>query len=108
MEGNIRRALKWLDAGGPLCKNERMQHKTVKMYTLSTCSHCRAAKKLMSDLGVRYDYVDVDLLSGSGRTAALEEVRKLNPLCSFPTIVIGDTVIVGNREDKIREALDIA
>jgi glutaredoxin-like protein NrdH len=85
-----------------------MQKKTVKMYTLSTCSHCRAAKKLMSDLGVRYDYVDVDLLSGSERAAALEEVRKLNPLCSFPTILIGDTVIVGNQEDKIREALDLA
>ena len=84
-----------------------MKHKTVKMYTLSTCSHCRAAKKLMSALGVPYDYVDVDLLSGSARTATLDEVRKLNPLCSFPTILIGDTVIVGNQEDKIREALDI-
>ena len=107
MEGNIRPALKWLDAEGLVCKNDHMQQKTVKMYTLSTCSHCRAAKKLMSGLGVHYDYVDVDLLSGSARTAALEEVRKLNPLCSFPTIVIGDTVIVGSREDKIREALDI-
>ncbi len=85
-----------------------MQQKTVKIYTLSTCSHCKAAKKLMSELGVRYDFVDIDLLSGTERAAALEEVRKLNPLCSFPTILIGDTVIVGNREDKIREALDIA
>ncbi len=84
-----------------------MQKKTVKLYTLSTCSHCRAAKKLMGALGVQYDYVDVDLLSGSARAAALEEVRKLNPLCSFPTILIGDTVVVGNREDKIREALDL-
>ena len=107
MERNIRRAQKWLDAGGHPCENDRMQHKTVKMYTLSTCSHCRAAKKLMSELGVRYDFVDVDLLSGSARAAALEEVKKLNPLCSFPTIVIGDTVIVGNREDKIKEALEI-
>jgi glutaredoxin len=96
-----------LDAEGLVCENERMQKKTVKMYTLSTCSHCRAAKQLMSGLGVHYDYVDVDLLSGSARAAVLEEVRKLNPLCSFPTILIGDTVIVGNREDKIREALDL-
>jgi hypothetical protein len=28
-------------------------------------------------------------------------------MCSFPTIVIGDTVIVGNREDKIKEALGL-
>jgi glutaredoxin-like protein NrdH len=95
------------DPGRKQGRKMGMQHRSVKMYTLSTCSHCRAAKKLMSDLGIRYEYVDVDLLSGSERTAALEEVRKLNPLCSFPTILIGDTVIVGNREDKIREALDI-
>ncbi len=84
-----------------------MQHKPVKMYTLSTCSHCRAAKTLMSSLGVKYDYVDVDLLEGSARAAVLEEVKKYNPLCSFPTILIGDTVIVGNREDKIKEALGV-
>jgi glutaredoxin-like protein NrdH len=106
-ERNIRPLSKWLDAGGLVCDNARMQKKTVKMYTLSTCSHCRAAKKLMSALGVQYDYVDVDLLTGSARTAVLEEVRKLNPLCSFPTILIGETVIVGNQEDKIREALGI-
>jgi glutaredoxin-like protein NrdH len=127
MEENIGPSPKWLDAGGLVCENplvrsrcggapaprrksERvmiMEQKKVKMYTLSTCSHCRAAKKLMSALGVQFDYVDVDLLSGSARTAALEEVRRINPLCSFPTIIIGDTVIVGNQEDKIREALDI-
>lgn len=119
---------KWLDAGERPCDNERaqmrfarvsapvrkqgkgkvVQQKTVKMYTLSTCSHCRAAKDLMKSLGVPYEYVDVDLLSGAARGAALDEVRKLNPLCSFPTIIIGETVIVGNREDKIRKALGIA
>jgi len=107
MEENIRAAPNWLDAGKLVCENARMREKTVKMYTLSTCSHCRAAKQFMSSLGVRYDYVDVDLLSGAARATALEEVRKLNPLCSFPTILIGDTVVVGNREDKIREALGI-
>ena len=84
-----------------------VQDKKVKMYTLSTCSHCRAAKKLMGDLGVLFEYVDVDLLSGSARAAAMDEVRRFNPACSFPTIIIGDAIIVGNREDKIREALGL-
>ncbi|MGD1048060.1 MAG: glutaredoxin family protein [Candidatus Krumholzibacteriaceae bacterium] len=84
-----------------------MPEKKVKMYTLSTCSHCRAAKKLMSDLGVQYEYVDVDLLSGRARAAVIDEVKKFNPACSFPTIIIGDAVIVGDREDKIREALGL-
>jgi glutaredoxin-like protein NrdH len=84
-----------------------VQDKRVKMYTLSTCSHCRAAKKLLGDLGVRYEFVDVDLLSGNERAAMIEEVKRHNPACSFPTIIIGDTVIVGNREDRIKEALGL-
>ncbi len=82
-----------------------MQHKRVKLYTLSTCSHCRAAKKLLNDLGVEYEYTDVDLVPKPERDAVLAEVRALNPAVSFPTIVIDGTVIVGNREDKIKEAL---
>jgi len=88
-------------------REKDVQEKKVKMYTLSTCSHCRAAKKLMGDLGVQFEYIDVDLLSGSERAAIIEEVKRFNPACSFPTIIIGDTVIVGNREDKIREALGL-
>ena len=85
-----------------------VQQEKVKMYTLSTCSHCRAAKRLMNDLGVQYEFVDVDLLSGSARVAIMEEVKRYNPACSFPTIIIGETVIVGNREDKIRKALGLS
>ena len=77
----------------------------VKMYTLSTCSHCKATKKLLDDCRVKYEFTDVDLLEGEERTAILEDVRKLNPRCSFPTIIIGDKVIVGYKEDEIKEAL---
>ena len=83
------------------------QEKNVKMYTLSTCSHCKATKRLMNDLRVEYDYTDVDLLEGKEREAVLDEVRKINPRCSFPTIVIGDEVIVGYKEPEIKEALGI-
>ena len=79
----------------------------VKMYTLSTCSHCKATKRFMDECKVKYEFTDVDLLEGEERAAILEDVRKLNPKCSFPTIIIGDTVIVGFKEDKIREALGL-
>jgi glutaredoxin-like protein NrdH len=81
--------------------------KPVKMYTLSTCSHCKAAKKFMSDHGVVHQCTDVDLLSGEARKAMIEEVKKYNPSCSFPTILIGERVIVGFNEKAIREALGI-
>ena len=77
----------------------------VKMYTLSTCSHCKAAKQFMKELGVEYDFTDVDLLEGEERQRVVAEVRKVNPRLSFPTIVIGEKVIVGNNPDEIRKAL---
>ena len=79
----------------------------VKMYTLSTCSHCKATKKLLDDCQVKYEFTDVDLLEGEERTTILEDVRTLNPRCSFPTIIIGDKVIVGYKEDEIKEALGL-
>ncbi len=79
----------------------------VKLYSLSTCSHCKATRKLLDDCTVRYEATDVDLLSGQERAAVLEEVRKLNPQCSFPTIIIGDQVIVGFKEAEIRKALGL-
>jgi glutaredoxin len=82
-----------------------MAHPPVKMYTLSTCRHCKAAKQLLRDCGVAFEYTDVDLLDGAEREAALAEVRRHNPECSFPTILIGDEVIVGNDEAAIRRAL---
>ena len=79
----------------------------VKMYTLSTCGHCRAIKKFLDECSVKYEFKDVDLLSGEERQSIVEEVKKLNKECSFPTIVIGDRVIVGYKEKEIREALGL-
>ena len=79
----------------------------VKLYTLSTCSHCRATKEFLNDCSVKYEFEDVDLLEGEERKAILEDVRKWNPKCSFPTIVIGDKVIAGFKENEIKEALGI-
>ncbi len=84
-----------------------MQEQRIKVYTLSTCGHCRAAKKLLDDCSVAYEFTDVDLLTGEERAAVLEDVRRLNPRCSFPTIIIGETVIVGYNEDEIKAALGL-
>lgn len=79
----------------------------VKMYTLSTCSHCKATKKFMQDNKIKFDFIDVDLLQGEERQNILEEVMRYNPSRSFPTILIGDRIIIGFKEDDIREALGI-
>jgi len=84
-----------------------MSDNPVKIFSLSTCSHCKSTKKFLSDCTVLYDFVDVDLLEGEERKAILEDVKKFNPKCSFPTIIIGDKVIVGFKENEIREALGL-
>ena len=84
-----------------------MATKPVKVYSLSTCSHCKATKKFLAECTVKYDFVDVDTLDGEERAAIVEDVKKLNPKCSFPTIIIGEKVIVGYKEDEIKEALGL-
>jgi glutaredoxin len=79
----------------------------VKLYTLSTCTHCKATKTLLNECAVKYEFTDVDLLTGEERHAIIEEVRKINEDCSFPTIIIGDKVIIGHKEKEIREALGL-
>ena len=79
----------------------------IKLYTLSTCSHCMRTKRFFKENGIDTETVDVDLLTGEERERIMDEVRKLNPDCSFPTICIDDNVIVGFNEDKLRKALGI-
>ncbi len=81
--------------------------KSVKMYTLSTCSHCKSTKKFFDQCAVKYESIDVDLLDEKERIAILEDIKKWNPQCSFPTIIIGDRVIIGYREAEIKEALEL-
>ncbi len=84
-----------------------MDQPKVFVYALSTCGHCRNAKRLLDSKNVEYDSVDVDLLPRDEMKKTLEEVRKVNPQAAFPTIVIGDKVIVGYRELDILEALGL-
>jgi len=79
----------------------------IKLYTLSTCSHCIRTKRFFKDNGIDMEFIDVDLLTSAERESVMDEVRKLNPDCSFPTICIGDIIIVGFNEEKLKEALNI-
>ena len=84
-----------------------MVSKKIALYALSTCSHCKSTKKLLSKCNVEYDYIQVDDYEGDERKAILADIKELNPRCSFPTIKINDIVITGYREKEIKEALGI-
>jgi glutaredoxin len=74
------------------------------MFTLSTCGWCMKTKRLLSDLGVEYFYIDVDLVEDKNADEVIKEFSKWNPHQSFPTIIINNKKsIIGFQEDKIRE-----
>ena len=79
----------------------------VKLYALSTCIWCGKTKKLLKDLDVAYDCVDVDLQDYDDQQDILKEVRKFNPGGGFPTMVIDNKdCIVGFDEQKIRDRFE--
>jgi len=78
---------------------------TITIYTLSTCSHCAHAKEYLEEHEIPYEGINVDFKSGDERNQVMDTVRKLNPAITFPTIVIGEKVIVGFRREEIEAAL---
>jgi glutaredoxin-like protein NrdH len=76
-------------------KIEEYMQRPVKIYTLSTCSHCKATNKVLDKCAVAYEFTDVDLLSGRELTMILEDGKNFNPLCTFPAVIIGDRVVIG-------------
>ena len=78
-----------------------------KLYSLSTCSHCKACKRFLGECGIEYEFTDVDMLSEEDRKPILDEIKQLTSKCAFPTLIIGEKVIVGFKEQEIREALGL-
>jgi arsenate reductase-like glutaredoxin family protein len=77
----------------------------IKLYALSTCGHCRQAKDYFEQHGIAYDCIHVDWLYGPERNDVLHLLSKyaMNP--AFPTIVIGEKVVVGFRPEEIEAIL---
>jgi len=79
----------------------------IKLYALTTCIHCKDTKEFLDKCGVDYDCVNVDKLEGDERRQMIEEIKKANPGCAFPMLMIGSKVIIGFRRDEIKEALNL-
>jgi len=80
----------------------------ILLYALSTCIWCKMTKEFLDKLGVEYSFVYVDLLEGKDKDKSTEDIKKWNPMCSFPTMVINDKkCIVGFKEKEIKEALGL-
>ncbi|MBN1234136.1 MAG: glutaredoxin family protein [Candidatus Coatesbacteria bacterium] len=79
----------------------------VFIYALSTCIWCKKTKNLLHELGVKYSYVDVDLVEGDEQDKVYDDMKKFSPDFSFPTVVIDKSkCIIGYKENDIKSILE--
>ncbi|MDR0617897.1 MAG: glutaredoxin family protein [Endomicrobium sp.] len=79
---------------------------SVFLYTLSTCVWCKKTKQFLLDSGVKYSYIDVDLLEGAQQDKVMSEISAVNPKGGFPTIVIDKTkTIIGYQPESIKKTI---
>jgi glutaredoxin len=77
---------------------------SIVIYALSTCGWCKKTKHLLQELGLAYDYVDVDMVEGEESREVDAMVTRWNPRKSFPTVIVdNERCIVGFNEDEIRK-----
>jgi glutaredoxin len=77
----------------------------VILYSLTTCGHCKTLRHYLDDREVAYRVIYVDMLFGEERNRVRRRLRSLNPAFTFPTIVVGDAVVAGFKEEAISSAL---
>ena len=84
-----------------------MKTQDIKLYALSTCVYCNKIKKMLDDLAIEFECILADELDDQGRENAIEDLKKINPRCSFPTLVIKNHVITGYKAQEIKEKLGV-
>ncbi len=78
------------------------------MYAISTCNWCRMTKQFLRDLGVEYEYVDVDLASKGDQELIKQHIQRHGGDLRYPTIIIDDKILItGFRKEQIKEALGL-
>ena len=78
---------------------------SITLYALQTCSHCKSVKKLLQERQVQFQTVYVDMLVGDERNDTMRQLKRINPSVSFPTLLVGEKVIVGLKKKEIETAL---
>ena len=84
-----------------------MNQRKVTLYSLSTCVYCQAIEKMLNDLKVPHTCIQADELPADQQDAVMAELAKVNPRCSFPTVVIGDQVVTGYKAQEVKDVLGI-
>jgi len=83
------------------------KHKVI-VYALSTCAWCKMTKKFLSDSGVEYEFVDVDLASAQDNERIRDDIVKKGGEPSYPTTIVDNKIVIlGFRKDLLQKALEL-
>ena len=97
-----------MDSENYINKVEGKKIKEILLFTLSTCIWCKKTKEYLKKLGIAYNYIDIDQLDDKIKNKVIKKLKKWNPSCSYPTIIIDNKdCITGYNPDKIREKIDL-
>ena len=81
----------------------------VRLFTMSTCAWCDKMKELLSENGVKYHYIDLDLVDEEERDGTVEYLDSIYPKWGFPCLLFDEKVLIlGYREGDIRETLGLS
>ncbi len=75
-------------------------NKTVTIYSTPVCHFCHAAKDFFTENNVTYTEHDV-----AADAAKRQEMIEMTGQMGVPVIRIGDDVVIGYDEDKLKELL---
>ncbi|MBN1347989.1 glutaredoxin family protein [candidate division KSB1 bacterium] len=77
------------------------------LFALSTCPRCRRMKEFLKMNKIHAKIIDYDLLSREDKREHLIFLQPINPRLSFPTLIVGDLVVIGEDYDGVKEVLNL-
>lgn len=78
------------------------------LMAISTCPRCDRMKKFLRSNGVsNVVVVDVDLLDKEQKRSHLRFLQPMNPGLSFPSLIVGDLVVIGEDYAGVKEVLGL-
>lgn len=79
-----------------------MAQKKVTIYSTPTCVYCNMAKDFFDENGIKYESFDV-----ASDVEKRKEMMEKSGQLGVPVITVGDDLIVGFDEDKLRDLLNV-
>ena len=74
--------------------------KKVTIYSTPTCVYCEMAKDFFAENGIKYENFDV-----AADVVKRKEMMEKSGQLGVPVIMVGDDLIVGFNEDRLKELL---